>query len=139
PLPAKVIAEMLGVPSEDWDIFQRWARVDGSDPMQARRDPARMQRMQKEMFDYFSKLLEERRRSPREDLISSLSVAEVDGERLSERELVKFCMLLLAAGQETTKNLIANAIVCFTDHPDTIAHLKREPALIPTAIEEVLR
>jgi cytochrome P450 len=139
PLPAKVIAEMLGVPSEDWDIFQRWARVDSSDPAVTRRDGERMRSMQEEMTDYFSKLLEERRRTPREDLISSLSVAEVDGERLSEHELVKFCMLLLAAGQETTKNLIANAIVCLTDHPDTIARLKREPALMPTAIEEVLR
>ena len=104
PLPAKVIAEMLGVPPEDWDIFQRWARVDGSDPAVIRRDPARMHHMQQEMFNYFSRLLEERRRSPREDLITALCHAEVDGERLSEEELVSFCMLLLFAGQETTKN-----------------------------------
>jgi cytochrome P450 family 109 len=68
-----------------------------------------------------------------------LSVAEVDGERLSERELISFCILLLAAGQETTKNLLANAIVCFTDHPEAMERLRREPALMPTAIEEVLR
>src|SRR6266480_852716 len=61
PLPAKVIAELLGVPPEDWDIFQRWARVDGSDPAVIRRDPARMHHMQQEMFNYFSRLLEERR------------------------------------------------------------------------------
>ncbi len=137
PLPAKVIAEMLGVPSEDWDIFQRWARVDSSDPAATRQEAGRF--MQQEMFDYFSRLLEERRRAPREDLISALSVAEVDGERLSEYELVSFCTLLLAAGQETTKNLIANAIVCFTDHPGAMERLMREPALMPTAIEEVLR
>src|SRR5215467_2339760 len=137
PLPAKVIAELLGVPPEDWNIFQRWARVDGSDPASSRQVSGHS--MQVEMFDYFSDLLEERRRAPREDLISSLSVAEVDGERLSESELVRFCMLLLAAGQETTKNLIANAIVCFTDHPDSMERLIREPALMPTAIEEVLR
>ena len=137
PLPAKVIAELLGVPSEDWNIFQRWARVDSSDPNLARQEAGRS--MQEEMSDYFSKLLEERRRAPREDLISALSTAEVDGERLSEYELVKFCTLLLAAGQETTKNLIANAIVCFTDYPDRMERLIREPALMPTAIEEVLR
>ncbi len=137
PLPAKVIADMLGVPSEDWDIFQRWARVDSSDPAAARQGEGRS--MQGEMFDYFSSLLEERRRVPREDLVSALSVAEIDGERLSESELVRFCMLLLAAGQETTKNLIANAIVCFTDHPGAMERLMREPALMPTAIEEVLR
>jgi len=137
PLPAKVIAEMLGVPPEDWDIFQRWARVDSSDPAASRREAGRSQR--EEMSNYFSRLLEERRRAPREDLISALSVAEVDGERLSEAELVSFCFLLLAAGQETTKNLITNAIVCLTDYPDSMERLMREPTLMPTAIEEVLR
>lgn len=137
PLPAKIIAEMLGVPPEDWNIFRRYARIGDSEPPQARREAGRT--MREEMFDYFSKLLEERRRAPREDLISALSVAEVDGERLSQNELVSFCTLLLAAGQETTKNLIANAIVCLTDHPDSMERLIREPALMPTAIEEILR
>src|SRR5215831_527424 len=136
PLPAKVIAELLGVPPEDWDIFQRWARVDGSDAANRRESG---QSMQVEMFDYFSDLLEERRRAPREDLISSLSVAEVDGERLSEPELLSFCTLLLAAGQETTKNLITNAIVCLSDHRESMERLIHEPALMPTAIEEILR
>jgi cytochrome P450 len=136
PLPAKVIAELLGVPDEDWNIFQRWARVENSPTPTAQQNG---QTMQVEMSDYFSRLLAERRRNPREDLISALSVAEVDGERLSEHELVSFCTLLLAAGQETTKNLIANAIVCFTDHPDSMQRLIREPALMPKAIEEVLR
>jgi cytochrome P450 len=137
PLPAKVIAEMLGVPSEDWNIFQRWARIGDAEPMQARRGDGRS--MREEMFDYFAKLLEERRRGPREDLISALSVAEVDGERLSQTDLLSFCTLLLAAGQETTKNLLANAIVCLTDHRDSMERLIREPGLMPTAIEEVLR
>ena len=137
PLPAKVIAELLGVPSEDWNIFQRWARKDGSDPASNRQESG--QSMQVEMFNYFSDLLEERRRAPREDLISSLSVAEVDGERLSEPELLSFCTLLLAAGQETTKNLITNAIVCLTDDRESMERLIHEPALMPTAIEEILR
>ena len=136
PLPAKVIAELLGVPAEDWNIFQRWARVDGSDAA-SRRESG--QSMQEEMFNYFTNLLEERRRVPREDLISSLSVAEVDGERLSGPELLSFCTLLLAAGQETTKNLITNAIVCLTDHRESMERLIKEPALMPTAIEEILR
>src|SRR6266702_3630315 len=137
PLPAKVIAELLGVPPEDWNIFQRWARVDGSDPASSRQESG--QSMQGEMFNYFSDLLEERRRAPREDLISALSVAEVDGERLSEPELLSFCTLLLAAGQETTKNLITNAIVCLTDHRESMERLIHEPALMTTAIEEILR
>ena len=136
PLPAKIIAEMLGVPDEDWNIFQRWAQMENSPMPTAQQDG---QTMQNEMSDYFSRLLVERRRSPREDLVSALSVAEVDGTRLSEQELVSFCILLLAAGQETTKNLIANALVCFTDHPDSMQRIIQEPALMPKAIEEVLR
>jgi cytochrome P450 len=137
PLPAKVIAELLGVPAEDWNIFQRWARIGDTDPRQAGQQAGRT--MREELFDYFAKLLEERRRSPRDDLISALSLAEVDGERLSQNELLSFCTLLLAAGQETTKNLLTNAIVCLTDHPEALDRLIRGPALVPAAIEEVLR
>jgi cytochrome P450 len=92
-----------------------------------------------EIRRYFSGLLDERRREPREDLVSALSVAEVDGERLSERELVSFCQLLLIAGQETTKNLIANFTLTLADHPDVRAELVRDLDLVPGAIEEVLR
>lgn len=137
PLPAKVIAELLGVPNEDWDIFKRWARVGTGPQTDTRQDGGRD--MRQELSDYFTALLQERRRTPREDLVSSLSVAEVDGERLSDPEVISFCLLLLAAGQETTKNLIANALVCFTEHPDAKEQLIREPALMPSAIEEVLR
>lgn len=143
PLPAKIIAELLGVPAEDWAIFRRWARGESLQPASrsaGRHGAQSGQRvMQTEMYDYFSDLLAERRRHPREDIFSILSNAEVDGVRLSEDELVSFSILLLAAGQETTKSLIANAIVCFTDHPDTLELLRRDPALMPQAIEEVLR
>lgn len=143
PLPARVIAEMLGVPDSDWDIFRRWMGGEGNRAEAATINYDEVQRAQQSMgrfmYDYFSGLLTERRRSPREDLISMLSVAEVDGERLSEHELVSFCLLLLAAGQETTKNLLANAIYCFSEHPDILQRLVQEPALMPSAIEEVLR
>lgn len=140
PLPAKVIAEMLGVPAEDWDIFRRWALLSGGENQASSEQTGQPQRnMREEMNSYFSHLLEARRREPREDLITALSVAEIDGERLSEQELVSFCFLLLAAGQETTKNLIANTILCLTDHPEALARLQREPELMPTALEEVLR
>ena len=141
PLPAKIIAEMLGVPAEDWDIFQRWARFGRGRENEGSRARAKGSApdMRQEMNHYFLRLLEARRKDPRDDLITSLSNAEIDGERLSQQELVNFCFLLLAAGQETTKNLIANAILCLTDHPDSLERLQREPALMPTAIEEVLR
>lgn len=140
PLPAKVIAEMLGVPREDWDIFRRWAISEPTEQVKSREEALRArQAMGQQMYDYFVGLLAERRRSPREDLITSLSKAEIDGEHLSEDELVNFCLLLLAAGQETTKNLIANAILCFTENPEAMQRLIAEPALMPAAIEEVLR
>jgi len=131
PLPSRVIAEMLGLPEEDHDEVGRWARViEGGLSMRGGVERIR---------DYFSALLEERRRAPREDLVSALSNAEIDGERLTERELVNFCILLLFAGQETTKNLIANFFLTLSDHPEDQELLTRQPELIPTAIEEVLR
>jgi cytochrome P450 family 109 len=127
PLPSRVICEMLGVPASDRAAVMGWSHFDGSGggmtPLRA----------------YFRELLEERRRSPREDLVSALSTAEIDGQRLSERELVNFCILLFFAGHETTKNLIANFFLTLSDHPDAQVRLTRDPALIPTAIEEVLR
>lgn len=140
PLPAKIIAEMLGVPREDWDIFRRWAISEPTEQVTSREEAMRArQSMGQQMYDYFSGLLAERRRNPREDLITSLSKAEIDGEHLSKDELVNFCLLLLAAGQETTKNLIANAILCFTEHPESMQRLIADPSLMPAAIEEVLR
>jgi cytochrome P450 family 109 len=137
PLPAKIIAELLGVPPEDWDVFRRWASAGGvGEGVQNGRTP---RTMREEMTDYFSDLLAQRRKHPKDDLITSLSNAEIDGERLSEVELYSFCFLLLAAGQETTKNLIANSILCLTENPDSLARLRQQPELIPSAIEEVLR
>jgi cytochrome P450 len=135
PLPARVIAELLGVPRDDWDIFQRWARADGGGGS----DGGFAASVRSEIHPYFAGLLEERRRSPREDLLSALAVAEIDGERLSEQELVSFCFLLLVAGQETTKNLIANFVLTLSEHPEVQEELGRRPELMPRAVEEVLR
>lgn len=126
------------MPDEDWDIFQRWARVDSLTPAPTRQE-GKGRSVREEMHDYFSQLLEQRRRVPREDLVTALSTAEIDGERLSEHEVVSFCILLLAAGQETTKNLLANFTLCLTDRSGLQEQLSREPTVIPTAIEEVLR
>jgi cytochrome P450 len=136
PLPARVIAELLGVPRDDWDIFQRWAALDAGSP---NGQDGFLSRVLDEIDPYFSGLLEERRREPRDDLLTALSNAEIDGERLSEHELVRFCFLLLFAGQETTKNLIANFVLTLSDHPEAQEALVRQPELMPAAVEEVLR
>jgi cytochrome P450 len=84
-------------------------------------------------------IIEDRRRHPRQDLISGLIAAELDGEQLNEGDLMSFCSLLLVAGNVTTTNLIGNAILTFVQHPQDLARLQAEPDLLPGAIEEVLR
>ncbi|GCF10292.1 cytochrome P450 [Dictyobacter arantiisoli] len=141
PFPARVIAQLLGVPDEDWDVFRRWVSEEENtgQPVTLGTVIQSRQSMEAHRYAFFSRLLKERRTASRDDLISSLSVAEIDGERLSERELISFCILLLAAGQETTKNLIANALYLFTEYPAVAEQLRQEPELMPNAIEEILR
>lgn len=92
-----------------------------------------------EMDTYLAGLVARRRATPRDDLLTRLIEAEVDGERLTHAEILGFFQLLLIAGTETTTNLINNAVLCFIEHPDQVARLRERPALLPAAIEEVLR
>ncbi len=140
PLPIAVIAALLGVPLERRADFKRWsdALVSGQagNGGDVRHGP---EWATQEMTTYFRAVLADRRRQPTQDLIGDLLTAEIDGRRLTEAELIGFCQLLLVAGNETTMNLIANAIICFDEHPEAVARLRREPELMPSAIEEVLR
>ena len=88
---------------------------------------------------YFLRIIEQRRREPQADLISALLAAQVDGQQLSQQELLGFCILLLVAGNATTTQLIGNALLCFDEQPEVFEALRADPALIPGAIEEVLR
>jgi cytochrome P450 len=93
----------------------------------------------RELRAYFTSVLNERRAQPADDLIGALLAAEVDGQRLTDEELLGFCILLLVAGNITTTNLLGNAMVCFQEHPEQFARLQAEPALVRSAVEEVLR
>jgi cytochrome P450 len=84
-------------------------------------------------------VIEQRRQEPREDLISALLAAELDGEKLTHEDLLGFCVLLLVAGNETTTNLIGNAVRCLLEHPEPFERLRRDPSLWGSAVEEVLR
>ncbi len=106
PLPSLVIAELLGVPPEDRDQFRSW-----SDAYLEFVTPAALQGVH-DLTAYFTKLLEQRRQSPRDDLMSALLTASIDGEQLSQQEIVGACMLLLMAGHETTRNLIGSTVLC---------------------------
>jgi cytochrome P450 len=146
PLPMMVIAEMLGIPLADLPRFQRWSDAilnmsytiaDRSEA--ARAASAAFYGTTVEMDAYLRDLLAERRAAPADDLLTRLADAEVDGERLTHDEILGFFQLLLVAGQETTTNLINNAVLCLLDHPDQLARVGADPALLPPAIEEVLR
>jgi cytochrome P450 len=137
PLPVTVIAELLGVPAERRVEFRRWSdtvvSTGGAGGWQAAATA------QREMASFFGQMIAQRRAEPRDDLISQLVVAEIDGQRLTPVELIGFCILLLVAGNETTTNLLGNAILSFEEQPETWERLRAEPRLIPSAIEEVLR
>lgn len=134
PLPVIVIAELLGIPSEDRTLFKRW-----SDDLVGN-DYAKYVQCQQEMSAYFRIIMEERRKQPKDDLIGALVQAcAADDSGLSELELIGFCILLLVAGNETTTNLISSAVLCLESSPEIYGELRHSHALIPAAIEETLR
>ena len=143
PLPVRVITEMLGVPLEDHDTFKGWSRelAGALDPDFATPDDVaqRRERAASAFVEYFQGLIAERRRDPRDDLLSALITAEDEGNKLTEKELLSTLILLLVAGHETTVNLIANGVLALARNPDQLQRLQNDPTLVRTAVEEVLR
>ncbi|OBF20395.1 cytochrome P450 [Mycobacterium sp. ACS4331] len=140
PLPTRIIAEMLGAPAEDWERFRTWsdAAVGTADPEIEMDHLAALG----ELYEYFTSLIADRRSGAvdgRDDILTILANAEVDGERLSDEDLLNFSFLLLVAGNETTRNLIALGTLALIEHPEQFALLRSNPALLPSAIEEMLR
>ncbi len=143
PLPAIVIAEMLGVPPEDRDQFKHWADdiaaflegVSPTFPNIARR----ANQSALEQTDYLRGLFDQRQQHPQEDLMSALVAVEEQSDKLSETELFGMCSFLLLAGHETTTGLIGNGLLALLQHPDQLQKLKNEPSSIKTAVEEFLR
>jgi cytochrome P450 len=140
PLPVTIIAEMLGIPARDRQLFKRWSDhlVGFLDP-QASPGPAVLRRTVEEFFAYLEQIIEQRRRVPTDDLLSRLVLAEEAGDRLSEQELHGTVALLLAAGNETTTNLIGNGLLALLRHPEQAERLRSQPELAASAVEELLR
>lgn len=143
PLPTAVIGRLLGVPVEDWPRSQRWARamVLSVDPL-AMPDADRVaafRSAEEDFYEYIGGLVARRRLEPRDDLISALVAAEEKGDVLGERELLAMLELLLVAAQETTVGLIGNGALALLRHPEQLALLADRPALLDSAIEELLR
>jgi len=141
PLPVTVIAEMLGVPPADWERFRGWSSTLAAsiDPMITRDQLDAALLARNALWNYFKEIIALRRTEPREDLISALIAAEEEGHSLTEIELLVMLNLLLVAGHETTVNLQGNGVLALLRNPDQLERLRREPELIETAIEEMLR
>src|SRR2546423_2382243 len=142
PLPAIVTAELLGVPSSDWNQLTAWssdfAQVLGN--FQHNPDHAsNALRSLEEMITYFRAAINEQREHPREGLIHALLTAEIDGDRLSEEELIANTVVTMVGGQETTTNLIGNGLLTLLRHPRAWAQLQADHTLLPSAVEELLR
>jgi cytochrome P450 PksS len=137
PLPATVIAELLGVPAEDHPKFHRWSNRLVS--VSSGRDMLRALPAALSFVRYLRKLVERRRADPQDDLISALIRAEEAGDKLSEDELLAMTFLLLVAGHETTVNLISGGTLALLEHPEQAEALRCDPSLVKPAVEELLR
>ena len=141
PLPITIIAEMLGVRPRDMDRFEQWshALALSVDPMLGRDQVQAIKQAQQEAFAYFETIIADRRREPRDDLVTALIAAEEEGDRLSHEELLSVMLLILVAGNETTRNLIGNGMLALLRNPDQLKYLREHPELLDSAVDELLR
>ena len=135
PYPTQIIAGLLGLPREDFPQFQRWSISLLGIIVNRERAIAASNALR----DYFAPILAARRAEPRDDLISSLATAEIDGERLTDEEIYSFLRLLLPAGVETTYRSLGNLLFGLLTHPDQLEAVRSDRSLIPQAIEEAVR
>ncbi|KFZ79672.1 cytochrome P450 [Amycolatopsis sp. MJM2582] len=148
PLPVIVIAELLGIPASDRDLFKEWVdtllrnsqqrsliKQTEEDKKAAEETSAQV----KNLVNYLSEHVDDRRRNPREDLLTKLVEAEVDGTKLTQNEVVNFANVLLLAGHITTTMLLGNTVLCLDSHPDEYRRVREDRALLPATIEESLR
>ena len=143
-LPIWVIAQMLGVPRSDWEILFHWTNrtIGAGDPeyqVEGKTALETMDEARLALFNYFNDLTEDRRKHPREDLVSVLSHARIDGEPLPVFELMSYYLLLVVAGNETTRNATSGGLLALIEHPDQRDRVQRDPALVEPLVEEILR
>ena len=139
-VPLQVIAEMLGVPQEDRHKLFEWSnRMIGSEDPEYLVSEQEVMNAQVEMFMYANELAAARRAEPRDDIISALLTAEVDGDQLSEMDFNLFFLLIAVAGNETTRNSISHGIKAFCDFPDQYQLLVDDPTLAQSATDEIVR
>jgi pimeloyl-[acyl-carrier protein] synthase len=142
PMPAIVTAEMLGVPVSDHEKLKQWS-IDFAEILgNFQHDPDRVARVTasvRNMTEYFRAAIRQQETDPHEGLVHSLVQAQVDGVRLTEEEIIANCILTMIGGQETSTNLISSGLLTLLQHPEQMQILLDDPALIPSAVEELLR
>jgi cholest-4-en-3-one 26-monooxygenase len=139
-LPLQVIAEMLGVPYEDRHKLFEWSnRMIGSRDPEYAVSQEKVQQAAIEMYMYSNELAKKRREEPRDDIVTALLKADLDGDKLSEMDFNVFFLLLAVAGNETTRNAMSHGMHALIEHPEQFAMLADNPALVPSATEEILR
>ncbi|WP_414939846.1 cytochrome P450 [Amycolatopsis sp. cmx-11-51] len=148
PLPVIVIAELLGIPASDRDLFKEWVDtlLNNSQQLSLLKQTEEDKKAAEEtseqlnnLVDYLSEHVDDRRRNPREDLLTKLVEAEVDGGKLTRNEVVNFANVLLLAGHITTTMLLGNTVLCLDSHPDEYRRVREDRSLLPATIEESLR
>jgi cholest-4-en-3-one 26-monooxygenase len=143
-LPLAVIAEMFGIPRADWQMMFRLSNsmIAPSDPEFAGTESIEetLQRARMEFFEYFSRLAEDRRKAPRDDVASALANGMVNGAAIPQFEQLSYFALLIVAGNETTRNAISGGLYALINHPEQMALLKENPSvMVKPAVEEILR
>jgi len=140
PLPIAVIAWLLGVPECDWELLYDWTnrQIGAEDPEYAAPEGESSHAMV-ELFTYFSKLVEEKKKNPADDLISLFAHAEVDGKPIDPIDVLAWCQIIVVAGNETTRNGTTGGMLALAEHPDQLRRIQQDPSLLKSGIEEILR
>ena len=139
PLPTMVVANILGVPSEDRERFDPWSDAITSASADFALDVKEAIGAVQGLVSYFGAMCQARRANPTDDMISKLTQAEIDGDNLTDWDILGFCFVMIAGGNDTTTNLIGNSMKFLHEAPDQHRELLADPSLIPNAIEELLR
>jgi len=144
PLPIAVIAWMLGVPRADWEKLFDWTNrtIGAGDPeyQEAGKTPRETAMgAMTELFMYFARLVEEKKQNPADDLISLFAHAQVDGQPLPPMDVLAYCLIIVVAGNETTRNATTGGMLAFIEHQQELRKLQARPNLLASAIEEVVR
>lgn len=143
-LPLAVLADLLGVPRADWELMFKWSNeVIGSTDPDYRREgetpEESSERARMALFQYYAEMVDDRRKHPREDIVTVLAKGKIDGEDIPPFELLSYLFVLVIAGNETTRNATTGGLLALLQHPAELEKLRKNPALVESAVEEIVR